>query len=59
MQRNVFSTTIAGLLADLALPFWCAVVATLPIGVACWWFALSQRLVLKKAALLDSQSLHG
>jgi hypothetical protein len=41
MQRNVFSMTftIAGLLADLALPFWCAVVATLPIGVACWWFA--------------------
>jgi hypothetical protein len=29
----------ASRLCDLALPLGWAVVATLPIGVACWWFA--------------------
>jgi hypothetical protein len=41
-QRKVFSMTftIAGLLADLHCPSaGPSVVATLPIGVACWWFA--------------------
>jgi hypothetical protein len=41
MQRKVFWMTFAvvGLVADLALPFWWGVIATIPIGVACWWFA--------------------
>lgn len=41
MQRKVFWMTfaVAGLLADLLLPFWWAVFATIPIGIACWWFA--------------------
>jgi hypothetical protein len=30
---------IGGVLADLALPFWWAVVATIPIGIASWWIA--------------------
>jgi hypothetical protein len=39
MQRKIFwsSFTLLGLLADLALPFWWAAAATIPIGVACWW----------------------
>jgi len=39
MQRKVFWTsfTVAGPIADLALPFWWALVATIPIGMACWW----------------------
>jgi hypothetical protein len=31
--------TIGGLLADLALPFLWALIATIPIGVASWWIA--------------------
>ena len=41
MQRKVFwlTFTALGLIADLALPFWLAVVATIPIGAAAWWIA--------------------
>jgi hypothetical protein len=31
--------TIGGLLADFTLPFWWALAATIPIGVASWWIA--------------------
>jgi hypothetical protein len=31
--------TVGSLLADLALPFWWAVAATIPIGMASWWIA--------------------
>ena len=41
MQRKVFwlTFTVGGLIADLALPFWWAVIATIPIGFASWWIA--------------------
>ena len=41
MQRKVFWATfiILGLIADLALPFWWALVATIPIGCGSWWIA--------------------
>ena len=41
MQRKVFWMTFAvgGLIADLVLPFWWALFATIPIGIACWWIA--------------------
>jgi hypothetical protein len=41
MQRKVFWMTFAvgGLIADLALPFWWALAATIPIGMASWWIA--------------------
>jgi hypothetical protein len=41
MQRKVFwlTFTVGGLIADLALPFWWAVAATIPIGIASWWIA--------------------
>jgi hypothetical protein len=41
VQRKVFwmTFTIAGLIADFALPFWWALLATIPIGMACWWIA--------------------
>ncbi|HTT33194.1 MAG TPA: hypothetical protein VMH48_06300 [Methylomirabilota bacterium] len=41
MQKKIFWITFAalGLLADLTLPFWWAVVATIPILWASWWFA--------------------
>jgi hypothetical protein len=41
MQRKVFWITFAvlGLIADLALPLWLALFATIPIGVASWWIA--------------------
>lgn len=41
MQRKVFWLTFSaiGLLADLLLPFWWAVVATIPILLFCWWLA--------------------
>ncbi|HYL62567.1 MAG TPA: hypothetical protein VE077_08090 [Candidatus Methylomirabilis sp.] len=41
MQRKIFWITFAGLglVADLALPFWWAVVATIPIMYASWWVA--------------------
>jgi hypothetical protein len=41
VQKKIFWITFAalGLLADLTLPFWWAVVATIPILWASWWFA--------------------
>lgn len=41
MQRKVFWMTFAvvGLIADVALPFWWALFATIPIGMASWWIA--------------------
>jgi len=41
MERKVFWAVFTGLsvLADLALPFWWAVGATLPIGLFSWWLA--------------------
>jgi hypothetical protein len=41
MQRKIFWITFAllGLVADLVLPFWWALAATVPIGFACWWIA--------------------
>jgi hypothetical protein len=41
MQKKIFWTLFAalGLLADLALPFWWAVAATIPVGILSWWVA--------------------
>jgi hypothetical protein len=41
MQRKMFWIifTLFGLLADVALPFWYAVGATIPILYASWWIA--------------------
>jgi hypothetical protein len=41
MQRKIFwgTFTILGLLADLALPLWWALAATIPIGALSWWIA--------------------
>jgi hypothetical protein len=41
MQKKIFWVTFSGLglVADLALPFWWAVAATLPVGVLSWWIA--------------------
>ena len=41
MQRKVFWLTFAvlGLIADVALPLWWALAATIPIGAASWWIA--------------------
>jgi hypothetical protein len=41
MQKKIFWTLFAtlGILADLALPFWWALVATIPAGVVSWWVA--------------------
>jgi hypothetical protein len=41
MQRKVFWTTfgVLGLVADLALPFWWAMGATIPLAWLSWWVA--------------------
>jgi hypothetical protein len=41
VQKKIFWMTFAalGLLADLILPFWWALFATIPILCASWWFA--------------------
>lgn len=41
MQKKIFwaTFTVLGLLADMALPLWWAVAATIPIGYISWWFA--------------------
>jgi hypothetical protein len=41
MQRKIFWITflVLGLVADLLLPLWVSLVATLPIGVFSWWLA--------------------
>jgi len=41
MQRKMFWTvfSVLGLVADLALPFWWAVGATIPLAWVSWWIA--------------------
>jgi hypothetical protein len=41
MQKKIFWTMFAvlGLLADLALPMWWALAATVPLGFVSWWVA--------------------
>ncbi|HZC66945.1 MAG TPA: hypothetical protein VE545_10245 [Candidatus Dormibacteraeota bacterium] len=41
MQRKVFwlSFSTIGIIADLALPFWWALLATIPAGMLAWWIA--------------------
>jgi len=41
MERKIFWVTFGalGLVADLALPFWWAMLATLPIIYFSWWLA--------------------
>jgi hypothetical protein len=41
MQRKVFWTMFGalGLVADLALPFWWAMGATIPLAWVSWWVA--------------------
>jgi hypothetical protein len=41
MQRKVFWTvfSILGLIADLVLPFWWAIGATIPLFWLSWWVA--------------------
>ena len=41
MQRKVFwgTFTVLGTIADLTLPLWWAVAATIPLGVMSWWIA--------------------
>jgi len=41
MQRKVFwgIFAVAGIIADMTLPTWWALLATIPIGVASWWIA--------------------
>ncbi len=41
MQKKIFWTTftVLGLLADMVLPLWWALAATIPIGYFSWWFA--------------------
>jgi hypothetical protein len=41
MQQKIFWATFAllGLIADMALPLWWALAATIPIGIVSWWFA--------------------
>jgi hypothetical protein len=41
MERKIFwfSFTVLGILADVVLPLWWALGATLPIGYLSWWIA--------------------
>jgi hypothetical protein len=41
MQRKIFWTMFAvlGLIADLVLPLWWALAATIPLGILSWWVA--------------------
>jgi hypothetical protein len=41
MERRIFwgSMTVLGLLADLVLPLWWALGATIPIIYCSWWIA--------------------
>ncbi len=41
MEKKIFwgLFTLLGLFADFMLPFWWAVVATIPCGVVSWWVA--------------------
>lgn len=41
MERKIFwsTFTLLGLMADMVLPLWWAVGATIPILFFCWWLA--------------------
>lgn len=41
MERRIFWMVfiVLGLLADIVLPLWWAVIATIPIVVVAWWVA--------------------
>ena len=41
MERKIFWLTfsVLGIVADVALPLWWALGATIPIFAASWWFA--------------------
>jgi hypothetical protein len=41
MQRKVFwlTFTALGIVADLILPFWWALGASIPVGMLAWWIA--------------------
>jgi hypothetical protein len=41
VQKKVFWITfsVLGIIADLALPLWWALAATVPAGYLSWWFA--------------------
>jgi hypothetical protein len=41
MEKKIFwaTFTVLGLTADLFLPLWWALAATIPIGAFSWWFA--------------------
>jgi hypothetical protein len=41
MQRKIFwsTWTVLGLVADVALPFWWGLAASIPLGVLSWWVA--------------------
>jgi len=41
MEKKIFWGTflLLGLIADLFLPFWWGVIATVPIGMFSWWLA--------------------
>ncbi|MBV8514571.1 MAG: hypothetical protein JO260_04650 [Acidobacteria bacterium] len=41
MQRKIFWALffVLGVVADMALPLWWALAATIPIGVVSWWVA--------------------
>jgi hypothetical protein len=41
MQRKVFwgLLSVLGIIADLALPFWWAFAATIPLAWVSWWVA--------------------
>ena len=41
MQKKIFwgTFTLLGLLADMILPLWWAVAATIPLLVLSWWIA--------------------
>jgi hypothetical protein len=46
MEKKIFwgCFTVLGLAADLFLPFWWAVGATVPIAILCWWLAYRSNL---------------
>jgi hypothetical protein len=41
VQKKIFwiTFTVLGIIADLALPLWWALAATVPAGFISWWFA--------------------
>ena len=41
MEKKIFwvTFTVLGLVADVVLPLWWALAATIPIGVFSWWLA--------------------